>query len=158
MPLAYDESVDGDINDQTLPFVMDFGVNTVTGTVSNINGPADFDFFAASLPTASILDSIQLTLTNGGGGNGSFANRIQVLNTDNTFILTADVSAGGTFQWDIGLATNGIQKTGLNGISPGIVNDYEIRFIISSVPEPSVLMLMGFGLAGIGFAHKRKFV
>ena len=155
IPLSYDEGVDGDIAFSTLS--LDIGVNTVAGTISCPSGGAgcDFDKFDALLPTNGLLESIELNLLDGAGGNGLFAKWFEVYGPDNALLINAATSAGGLFFWAIGESFSDLNFVGSNNLPAGFVNDYLITFNIASVPEPSIIWLLGSGLALIGFARRK---
>ena len=165
MPLVYDEAVDGDIATVTGPSTLDpldFGVNTVTGTVNGtlIGRGRDFDLFDVALPTSGILDSIHLFLSIGEDGNGltpiDFA-----FTLDSNLNVESPLSFGSTLIL-VGLSGNNLTRVGLNGFVPGMVTDYIITFnvsVVPAVPVPAALPLFGTGLAVlglIGWRRKRK--
>jgi hypothetical protein len=161
VPLAYDEGVSGDIVHFTTTFALDFGANTVSGTVSNLASGVDFDKFNATLPTGGILDSVGLTLTAGAGGSGAFALVFEILDAGFTdTIVSGSVSGGGTFFFPVGQALPSIGFVGLNAFPFGMVNDYTITLNVSGGPvavtEPGILVLLGAGLLGAGLARRRR--
>ena len=140
VPLTYDEAVDGDITSGVTNFLLDFGVNTVTGTVFNLT-TSDFDKFDALLPTGGILQSVGLNLSQGTGGNGSFADFFEVYDKDDHFnpLVSANVSSGGNFSWVLNAAVSGLYFTGLNSFPAGMVNDYTITLNLARATVPRTL-------------------
>jgi hypothetical protein len=143
IPLSYDEAIDGDIISGAPTFALDSGVNTVTGTVSCITVICDFDKFFATLPAGGVLESVALSLTQGDGGNGSWAGIMEVYDQDYNFLVNDSVSGGGNFFWFLDASVTGLNFTGLNLFPGGMVNDYTLTFNISgaSVPAPPLLSL-----------------
>ncbi|SEM67600.1 PEP-CTERM sorting domain-containing protein [Nitrosomonas marina] len=89
----------------------------------------------------------------------------------NDFKIYVDGVLGGTFNGVIGNAPDISVQTFdlLNGLVGGSVrlevlsnhggpnvNIGEVAFETAAVPEPSILFLMGMGLAGLGFTYRRK--
>ncbi|VAW03054.1 hypothetical protein MNBD_ALPHA05-1385 [hydrothermal vent metagenome] len=160
-PLVYDEAVDGDIASFATTFNLDFGANIISGTVSGLNTNLGFDsdFFDAILPANAILDSIQVAVTPGVGGNGVVPNTFQYglnANPTETFSL---FSSGGNLDISISLAAALLEVIGLNDIQFLAVADYQITINVSEanvVPIPAALPLFLGGLGMMGFFGKRK--
>jgi hypothetical protein len=70
--------------------------------------------------------------------------------TNYSFDITALVAAGGTFQIRFGEVDN--QLFFQNGVD----NVSVLADEVNGVPEPGGLALLGLGLAGLGFARRRK--
>lgn len=160
MQLDYDEAVSGDIISGSSLGSLDFGINTVAGTVTFRSGSFDLDFFDVALPTSGILDSINLVLSNGANGNNS---------VPGTFKFTLDGNANSEFPLSFGptlipveLSGNNLTHVGFDSFWSGMEINYTITFNVSSasvVPVPAALPLFGTGLAVlglIGWRRKRK--
>ena len=65
---------------------------------------------------------------------------------------------GGVGQFVIGsfVANGASQAVGFFGGEVGIFNGFQLRAVPSAVPEPSMLGLLGIGLAGVGFSRRKK--
>jgi hypothetical protein len=160
-PLVYDEAVDGDIAANATIFNLDFGINTVSGTVSGLNTNIGFDadFFDATLPANAILESIQLTVTAAAGGNGFIPNKFQYSIDANPPVILFPNSFGGNLDISLSLAAALLETVGLNGIQSLAVADYQITINVSEasvVPIPAALPLFLGGLGMMGFVGKRK--
>ncbi len=160
-PLVYDEAVDGDIVVDSTTFNLDFGANTISGTVSglNTNLGIDSDLFDAILPANAILESIQVTVTPAAGGNGFIPNKFQYSIDANPLVIINPNSSGGNLDISILLAATLLETFGLNGIQFLTVADYQITINVSEanvVPIPAALPLFLGGLGMMGFFGRRK--
>ena len=156
VPLSYDEASDGDIISSSTTFALDFGANTVAGTVSCgvAAGTCDFDNFSVTLPSSANLASVDLSLLLALDGNGLFANQFKVNVPPFFFISTI---AGGAFTIPIGLSASTVDLIGLGLFPAGFANDYTISInVVNAIPEPATLALFAFGLAVLGFMTRRR--
>jgi hypothetical protein len=160
-PLVYDEAIDGDIVVNISSLTLDFGVNTISGTVSGLNTNLGFDsdFFDAILPANAILDSIQLAVTPAAGGSGFIPNKFQYSIDAGPLVIFTPSSSGGNLDINILLAAALLDSIGLNGIQTTTIADYQITINVSEanvVPIPAALPLFLGGLGMMGFFGKRK--
>src|SRR4030095_7271253 len=163
MPFDYSESVSGDLSGSpSAAFAFTVGENTLSGTThftvnfSDTHFDTDFDSFAFNLPSASKLIALSLVST---------TTAINVSKADSEtvsflamFPLLVDFGgviplAGGTYS----MFTSGLGIAPISAESPeGWFADYIWRFTVASVPEPSMTVLLGFGLAALVWALRRK--
>lgn len=160
-PLVYDEAVDGDIIANISSLTLDFGANTINGTVSGLNTNLGFDadLFDAILPANAILESIQLVVTPAAGGNGFIPNTFQYSLNANPAEIFSPSSSGGNLDISISIAATLLEAIGLNGIQFLTVADYQLTINLIEadiVPLPAALPLFLGGLGLMGFVGKRK--
>lgn len=163
--VIYDESVDGDA-------LGDNGAGTVIGTdigtllagtstvIGSLPGGSEDDWYKFTIDTGFELLSIILSDFVGPGGNVGWAVGTSIIGDhtgpfDTTMIGQDLLNIGelgvirpigpGSYAFKAGTGTNFNQL-------------YVLDFNVSgeSVPEPATLALLGIGLAGIGFARKKK--
>ncbi|MCG8545803.1 MAG: hypothetical protein MJE12_16500 [Alphaproteobacteria bacterium] len=135
--LNYDEAVDGDINFDT--FNLDVGVNKVAGQVSGGTSTTlpDFDLFNANIPTGSVLQSIDLTLSLGSGGNGQTASTLvasTLVPIMEGFFINL-LSGPGDYTLNITSAATSFVGIGLNGFPGGMVKT--TNSLLTSPPSHS---------------------
>ena len=163
---AYDESVDGDLSGDGLnPTVLDagVGVNTLTGSIS----PDDLDYLTFNIAAGLQLDAIMLV---------SFSTDdvgfIGVMNGATFTEPPSDPDVANLLGWvhfgpDL-VGTDILDDMGLGdgaiGFTPPLPSgdysfwiqqlnndtDYELQFVVSAVPLPAALPLLGWGLLGLG--------
>jgi hypothetical protein len=162
-PIAYDEATSGDIIDDVTEFALDFGINTVTGTVNgaSLQGATDpdFDNFHATLPANAILESIAVSVSDAVGGNGDFANLFQAASQEPRFsniIVDLVIGTAGDFFVPLDLPLDQLRFVGLNSFPTGMINDYTITLDVVPVPEPAALPLLFSAIAAIGFVRRRQ--
>jgi len=160
-PVAYDEAVSGDIIDDVTEFALEFGINTITGTVNGASaqGAVDFDNFHATLPANAMLESIAVSVSDAVGGNGDFANLFQAASQEPRFsniIVDLVIGTEGDFFVPLNLPLDQLRFVGLNSFPTGMVNDYTITLDVVPVPEPAALLLLFPAVAAIGFVRRRQ--
>lgn len=160
--IYYDESIQGDIA-YSSSFNLEAGQNTFIGNVSGTdgaNGIFDSDSFNATLPTGSILRSVQLDVTSAANSSplSYFDVRVRDPNSSNWLWLSGStnndwlwISGIGTYRADINAEANAIDFIGINGFYDGMSYDYKLTIDVTQVPLfPSNLYfstaLLGFGL------------
>ena len=85
---------------------------------------------------------------------------------DTPFLLSiVNNTAGDPDWWQWGAKVtnpdgNGVHRSAdldpwIKGSLTGIVTDYELAFQLTTVPEPSTLLLVGMGIAGVGLLRRR---
>ncbi len=183
MPFHYSESVDGDLAGlPSTAFSFGVGNNTISGSTHfavNITGPGphydtDFDSFALDLPAGSWLVNISLAFTTVSSNTLSADAELRLcLGVSN---CSSDVLGSQTVSFfdasprqvnfgalPLSAGTYTLLTHGL-GIGPAIdpslseswFVDYTWTLRVVPVSEPSDLLLLGLGLAGIAFTRRHK--
>ena len=163
---TYDESVDGDLSGDGLTptvLVAGAGVNTLAGTTA----PGDLDYLTFNVGAGLQLDAIVLVAYS--------ADDVAFAAVQNGAIFTeppGDPDAGNLLGWvhfgpDL-LGTDILDDMGLGagaiGFTPPLPSGdysfwlqntnvdiaYEMHFVISAVPVPAALPLLGWGLLALG--------
>lgn len=178
--ISYDESIDGDlptIFSFPVPsanvFQFDVGTNTFSGSGfwQDPFTSADFDFIPFSLPSGTSLASVNFTATQIGGAGGLIDVSPRLTRLDASFDFSGDlieqqlaVPFNGTVFGAVLPAEAGnylaciCTLTGFldeGSILYGYRWDFEVSRSPVSAPEPSSVLLLASGLAGVAVIRKR---
>jgi len=168
-PIAYQESVDGDLPSPLITplkvLALDFGVNTVSGRLGYPGGALDFDSFAFTLPDESALLSGRVELVDVVGniegvgwdlrrgspywGEGHY---VQLVNPESPgfldLVIRPSQQQGGLYA----LSMFAIQHS-----DPKPSADYTFTFDVGPpVPEPGMLILTSIGLAALSLRRQQR--
>ena len=75
-----------------------------------------------------------------------------LLDATDFFLRDVTYTVEGTTQFEVGLVPGGEMRTLEASTNGGAVT----LSVVASVPEPSTIALLGFGLAGLGFSHRKQ--
>lgn len=172
---AWDEAASGDLSNNGLaptPLVLAAGSNEVLGSVGNAGLGVDRDYFSFNVAAGMRLTAInvnvgtqvsgsasfmavqagpQVTVTPTGGGAAALLGFTHYEDADvGHNILPRLVSASPTLAGSLGAGTYSMWVQDTGGVVP-----YNFSFVITAVPEPTSVVLMGAGLLGLLWARRR---
>ena len=184
VPINYDEAISGDLPDfNPAEFSLGIGENSFAGTASyfvdrRVGFVTDFDNFFFNLAPGQRLVDARIEVTEIANSSAPSVSRFDIFLALNIPPLGLELARSPM----IDLTTAAVPTTasipgsalplgprrllatiGVNSFagSPGPVDfsfDYRITLSVAaiSIPEPSAVLLFGLGLAGLGFAMRRR--
>ena len=167
-PLNYDESIGGDLNNQTL--LLDAGVNTITGEWTAIfPQTVDRDPFRFTVPTNTQLTGVAYSFDDSGvslSPGGSLVTRFIISSDPGTLVIPGTQSPQSYFNATLPLTEGTYQLTQTvpqfgfpTATGDGGAIPYTWSFTVEStaVPVPAALWLFATGLIGlVGIARSNN--